>query len=137
MIQDFIFRGDDKLLNDEGITYRFLLGMQHLGVVAGVETMGLTLTLESAIPGRFVRALVSHGRVLIVTDNDPHKLIKLPVCQFSSIGRQIMRLGAFEAHEGYLRSVGHAIREQGFKVQIALWQDVTETEGQFFDAEDI
>ncbi|MGH9364548.1 MAG: DUF2806 domain-containing protein [Thermoanaerobaculia bacterium] len=136
-VADVIFRGDEALLNAEGITYGFLLGMQELGVVAGVEAMGLTLTLKSMAQDRFIRGLVSHDRVLLVTDDDPAKELKLHTCQLTLIGRQILRLGAFEPHQGYLRAVGQAIRGQGFKVQIARYQQVTETEIRYFDAEDL
>ena len=119
VISDVIFRGDEDL-KAEGVTYGFLLGMQQLGVVAGVEATALTLTMKSLKPDKFVRALVSNGRVLIVTDDQPAKELTLHVCQLTSIGRQIMRLGAFEPHEGYLRSVGQVIRARGFKIQFPL-----------------
>jgi hypothetical protein len=51
----------------------------------------------------------------------------------TSLGRQILKLGTFESDEAYLRSVGQAIRGQGFKVQIARFQPTTETEGRYFD----
>jgi len=137
VIADIIFRGDEALLNTEGITYGFLLGMQQLGIVAGVEAMGLTLTLKSLKRETFARGLVSYGRVLVVTDDDPAKQLTLHICQLTSIGRQVVRLGTFEPHEGYLRSLGGSIRAQGFKVHIARWQQLTETEGRYFDAEEI
>lgn len=138
VVGNMIFRGDEALLDSEGITYGFLFRMQELGVVAGVEAKQLTCTLKTMKleSRRFEVGLASHGRGLIVTHDDPAKEFRLHVYQLTSIGRQIMRLGAFEPHQGYLRSVGQAIRDQGFKVQIARHQQVTEAESRYFDPED-
>ena len=136
MISDVVFRGDEEL-KAEGITYGFLMRMQQLGVIAGVEAARLTITMKSVKPDNFARALISNGRALLITDDDPAKELKLHVYQLTSIGRQIMQLGAFEPHEGYLRSVGKVIRALGFKVQIARWRQLTEIEGEYFDAEDL
>lgn len=137
VIVDSIFRGAETILDTEGITFGFLLAMQQLGIVAGVEAVGLTLTLKSMEEDTFVTALVSHGRALIVTDDDPSKQITLKVYQLTAIGRQIIRLGTFEPHDGYLRAVGQAIQGQGFKVQVGRWQQMTDTQGRCFDAEDL
>ena len=111
--------------------------MQHLGIIAGVEAIGLMITFKSTTTEEFVKTLVSHDRVLIATDGDASKEIKLEVYQLTSLGQQIMRLGSFESHDAYLRSIGEAIRSQGFKVQIARFQRVTETEGRYFDAQEL
>lgn len=136
-IDEFIFRGDEALLRAEGITYGFLLTMQELGVIAGVEALGLTIRMKSLAPETFIRGLVSHDRVLVVTHEDAMKELQLHVCQLTAVGRQILRLGTFQAHEGYLRSAGSAIRSQGFRVQLAHFQPVTETEGRYVNAQDL
>lgn len=135
--EEFIFRGDQALLDGEGIAFGFLLRMQELGIVAGVEAVGLTVTMKSAESGRFTRGLVSHGRIIVATSDDAAKELKLPVYHLTSVGRQIVRLGTFDPHEGYLQTVGQAIQRQGFKVQIARYQRLTETEGRYFDAQDL
>lgn len=134
VIADVVVR-DDALLDPEGITFGYLLGLQQLGVVSGVEAISLELTLKSMITERFVRALVSHGKALIVTAEDRSKEIKLSVYQLTSIGRQLFRLGTFEPNERYLRAVGEKVRGQGFDVQLARWQTLTETQGRYFDAQ--
>ncbi len=55
----------------------------------------------------------------------------------TSLGQQILKLGSFEPHEAYLRSVGQAIRQQGFKVLFARYQQVTATEGHYFEAQEL
>jgi hypothetical protein len=138
VVADAIYRGDENLLKAEGLTYGFLLGMQQLGILSGVEALGLSLTLKSNEPGRFSQALVSHNQVIVVSHEDASKQLKIsPVCQVTGIGRQILRLGTFESHDGYLRSLGQSIKNQGFRVQLARYQQVTETEGSYSDAQDL
>ena len=133
-----IFRGNKQLLEEsEGITFSFLLNLQNLGVVSGVEAVGLTQTLRSLATEKFNQVLVSYNRGLIVTHEDASKKINLEVYTLTLLGQQILRLGSFEAHEIYLRSVGQAICLQGFKVHIARWEQVTEKTGRYFEPEEL
>ena len=137
VIDGVIFRGNKELLDFEGITFSFLLNLQHLGVIAGVEAAGLERNLASAVTGKFERGLVSYNRVLVVTHENEGKTINLKICKLTSLGQQVLKLGSFKAHDVYLRSVGQAICDQGFKVQIARYKQVTETSGHYFEAEEI
>jgi hypothetical protein len=136
VIADFVLR-DDTALKAGGITFGYLLAMQQINVIAGVEATSLQLMLNSTEEGRFFRPLVSHDRVLLVSAADATREIKLPVYQVTAIGRQVFRLGRFEANEPYLRAVGQKLRGQGFDVKLARWQDLTQTEGRYFDPQDL
>ena len=133
-----IFRGNKQLLGEsEGITFGFLLHLQNLGIVSGVESVGLASKLPSSTTEKFKHVLVSYNRVLIVTHENASKEISLKVYTLTLLGQQILKLGSFEAHEIYLRSVGQAICRQGFKVHIARWEQVTEKAGRYFEPEEI
>ena len=134
---DVIFRGDKQLLESEGITFSFLLHLQDLGVVSGVETVGITRKLGSVAKEKFKRALVSYNRALVVTHEDANKKIEFEIYKLTLLGQQILRLGSFQPQEVYLRSVGQAIFQQGFKVYIARWSQVTETEGRYFEPQEL
>jgi hypothetical protein len=135
VINDVVFRGDKVILNEEGITDSFLLSMQQLGVLAGVEAIGLTITWKSADSSSFIRPLTSNGRVLLVKHDDANKEIQLPIYQLTSIGHQILRLGRFEPHDVYLRKLGQAIKSQGFEVVLANYIQVSENQIQCFHEE--
>jgi len=119
VIADFIFAGDQALLDGQGITFHFLHRLQQLGVIAGVETVGLHTTLNSTTNGRFTKALRSHGRVLVVDGEDATKPPAVPAYATTTVGKEIISLGRFEPHEPYLRSLGLTIQKQGFTVKIA------------------
>ncbi len=136
-IENMIVRYDKDLLDREGITLAFLMEMQHLGVVSGVEGFGLTVTLDSLSQEKFVQSLKSHGKVVISTHADATKKLTLPVCLVSSLGRQVLGLGKFEAHDEYLRKVGEAIKTQGFEVKLAHYTRVSDDQIRWFNAEDL
>ena len=132
-----ISRIDEKLLQSADITFGFLLNLQDLGLVSGVDAVGIKKTLRSQEREKFERAIISYNRVLLVTHEDAGKEIDLSIYKLTSLGQQVLRLGSFEAHDVYLRSVGANICLQGFKVQIARYEHVTETTGRYFEPEEI
>ena len=137
LMNEFIFRGDEKLFESEGITFKFLLDLQNLGIIFGAAAVGIESTLSTLQPEKFERAIASHNRVLLVTHEDANKKLKLKVYGLTSLGKEIFKLGSFKAHEIYLQSVGQAICSQGFNVSIALWEQVTEAEGRCFEVQEI
>ena len=136
VISNVIFRGNNQLLESEGITVSFLLNLQNLGVVSGVGA-GLKQKFHSLATEKFEQALVSYNRVLIVTHEDASKKISLEIYTLTLLGEQILELGSFKPHEVYLRSVGQTICRQGFKVHIARWEQVTEKMGDYFEPEEL
>lgn len=122
-----IFRGDEELLGNDGIKFDFLLEMQQLGVISGVEALSLTTTFGSTEKNKFVLALTSHGKVLIAKHDDPTKKLTLsPICKISTIGQQILHLGKFEPHDKYLRKIGEIMKTQGFEVELASYVKVND-----------
>ena len=108
--------------------------MQEMGVVSGVEAVGLNTTYKSLVGEKFIKALLSNGKVLIVEHDDPLKTLQLEVYLLTSVGVQILGLGTFEPDIEYLNLVGKQIVAQGFKVQLCDWRQVSENEGQYFNA---
>lgn len=133
VVNDVVFRGDKVFLESEGISFSLLLAMQELGIVSGVDALGLEITWSSIAPDRFERALVSYGRVLMVKHNDPTKKLKLQIYQVTNLGRQILRLGNFQANEAYLRALGTSIKAQGFEVDMGICVPVSDNEISLFN----
>lgn len=137
VVSDVIFRGDKALLESEGVTFSLLLAMQELGIVSGVEALGLEITWSSTSTDRFERALVSYGRVLLVKHTDPSRKLKVKVYQVTNLGRQILRLGTFHANDTYLRALATAIKDQGFDVEIGVCVPVSPNEISLFNMQPI
>lgn len=136
VVNDVVFR-DKVFLESEGITFSLLLAMQELGIVSGVDALGLEITWSSSAQDRFERALVSYGRVLMVKHNDPTKKLKLQIYQVTNLGRQILRLGNFQANETYLRALGTSIKSQGFDVDMGVCVPVSDNEIKLFNMQSL
>ena len=135
---DFVFIGDNSLLEAEGITFDFRLGLQGLGVIDVTELKREKQCVTgTAASGKYRTAFAVHDRILIVTHSDPQHPLTLPVCRLTSLGTEVMTLGAFSANEGYVRQIGRATRDQGFATQLAKCQQISETEWKHGEPEDL
>jgi hypothetical protein len=114
-----------------------LLQLQELGVVSGVEALGLSTTYKTITPGKFLRALRSNGKVLVIEHEDPAKVLTFEVYMLTVVGAQLLGLGSFEPDIQYLRMIGKQIASQGFKVKLADWAQVSENEGRYFNEESV
>ena len=132
-----IFRGAQQLLDSEGIAFSFLLELQDLGVISGVDAVGVKFQTRSRTTEKFEVLLVAYNRVLIVTHKDASQKLDIDVYKLTSLGQQILKLGSFEAHEVYLRRVGQAICRKDFKVYIARWKQVDEKSGRVFESQEL
>lgn len=137
VIDDSIAREQGEYFDSVGLTFSKFLMMQELGVVSGVESVGLTAEYNSAVEGRFARALVSHNKTLVVEHCDPEKILKYKVYKLTAIGKEVLSLGFFEPDVEYMRLVGKEFVKSGFKVVLADWRDISEMEGEIFNAQEI
>jgi hypothetical protein len=119
VIDGLIFRGSDNFLENEGINFDFLLKMQDLGVISGVESRGLNYDLITAEPGRFIQILPSNSMCLVARSANAAKIISMPAYKLTLIGLQVLRLGEFEPHIGYLKLIGAHLKSQGVSVTLA------------------
>lgn len=136
-VEGRIVRSQKQYLEEQGISFGMLLQLQELGVVSGVEAVGLTTTYKTLTPERFVSALRSNGKVLVVEHEDPSKVMQLEVYMLTGVGAQLLGLGNFEPDIQYLRLIGKQLASQGFKVRLADWLQVSEKEGRYFNEETV
>lgn len=129
-----IARGQEAYLEAQGINFGLLLQMQEMGVVSGVEAVGLNTSYKTITQGKYLRALLSNGKVLLVEHDDPTKTLQLEVYLLTSVGVQILGLGTFEPDLEYLSLVGKQMVAQGFEVKLGDWCQLSETEGEYFNA---
>lgn len=133
-VEGGIIRSQMKYLDEHGVTFSQLLRMQELGVVSGVDAVGLNQTYPTQVAGKFVRALRSHSKAVIVEHDDASRKLVLEVYLLTTVGAQVLGLGTFTPDIEYLKEVGKAIVAQGYTVHLADWRQLSENEGQYFNA---
>ena len=137
VIDGRIARAQKAYIQSKGLDFSLLLTMQELGVLSGVDAIGLNITYKTVVEEKFVRALISHGKALIVEHEDPAKTLNFEIYILTAVGRQVLGLGSFEPDMEYMRLVGKDILKQGFSVKLADWRELSETQGEYFDPQDI
>lgn len=125
VIGDNIARSQLPLLEAAGITFGVLLELQDLGVVSGVESIGLNYEYPTNDASSYIKALKSNGRALIIRHPDPKKKFTLQVYVVTVLGRQLARLARSPANEAYLRAIGGEFKSAGATVSIADYVEVT------------
>lgn len=124
VISGVLYRGNDAMLEAEGVSFSDLLAMQELGVLAGVDGFGLEISWKSDNTTSFQKALTCHGTLILATAPDVNKLIKLKVCKVTAIGAQVLSLGSFSPNAKMIESVAAAIKGLGFDVQVGNYSQV-------------
>lgn len=124
VISNLLYRGDDAMLKTEGVSFSDLLALQELGVLAGVDGLGLEITWNSDATTSFQKALTCHGALILATAPDVSKVIKLKVCAVTAIGKQILSLGRFSPNAKMVETVATAIKALGFDVQVGGYIDL-------------
>ncbi|WP_305837878.1 DUF2806 domain-containing protein [Photobacterium leiognathi] len=127
----------EKMMNEKGLHFTNLLYLQEIGIISGVDSMGLTATYNSSDPSSFVRAFTSKSCGLVARHSDPQKKIEFNVLHTSQLGREIFNLADFNTDREYLKSIAQEVANIGFDVQIGGWLQLNKTKGKLLNPEAI
>jgi hypothetical protein len=119
IISGSIWRTDD--LEQKGLPYGYMLRMQELGILNGIEAANLTQTISSVNSSHFIAHLIGTDRLLVVQHDDPKKTITLSCYRLTTVGAEIMKLCSATSDKDYLRSLGITLAKDGFKVLMATY----------------
>jgi len=106
VIDGAIYRHAQEILDAAGITSTFLMKMQQLGIIAGVEASGIQGIFITNASDEFETALISNSKALIVSTSNPKPTVLMPAYLMTDIGIQLLNLGNFEPNIEYLKEVG-------------------------------
>lgn len=137
VIKDFIFKNPNN--GKSNLSFGALLYLQELGVIQGVESIGLNQTFNSLYPDRFELA-TSFGRMLfIIKSPESNKVLSLPAYAITSLGKEVFSLiNDVKTDETYLIELAKYIVSQGFEVKVSSnWVNLPNGSVNFFDAKDV
>lgn len=118
-----------------GINTSDLMSLDDLGLISFSFIESTIATLRIPLKGQ---VLISHDRLLVVSPRGGGEgELTMQVYRLTPVGRQVLRLGTFPAHEGYLRRVGEGIKEAGFKVELARVRSTEPGRVRYFDVEEL
>lgn len=132
-----IVRDYREILEQNGVSMSLLTELQELGIVSGVGSIGMTITVSSSISEKFDTNLIAHNKVLLVSHDDPSRELKLNVYGVTNLGREVLELASFGVNEEYLELVAQGIIKKGFKVKLADWEDLSSNSGRYFNEREL
>lgn len=110
---------DPDCLASAGLGLGDLLNLEELGVLSGVDGLGLTMNVPLS-PRHSFAFLLHKGQALTVSTSDDKK-IDLQVLTLSRIGADLVRLGSFATPQEYIAIIGATLRTKGFHVRQATY----------------
>lgn len=124
-IENFIWRSDQFL---DFIGFDGLLELQELGIISGVESIGLFYTTTGLESGStsWIRVLECHSKCVVIRNKDAAATLKFNIYPITKLGLQIIALGNFQEDEDYLVEFGRNLMQSGFEVSIANLVESTE-----------
>ncbi|MDT0501763.1 MULTISPECIES: DUF2806 domain-containing protein [unclassified Halomonas] len=137
VIGERIYRKKEEFLEKEGLNFSHLLFLQDVGVLSGVEAVGLNTTYKSRDANKFFLPLVASNRIMLLEHEDQEKTVIAEVYLLTQVGIEVLKLASFHVNEEYLESVAQDYAKKGFKVKVADWVQQTASGGQFFNAKEI
>lgn len=137
VIADFIYSATKEHLERSGLTFANLLVLQELGLLTGVEGLGLSKQFSSP-PGQKMRMLIrSHGVGLGLEGQEGTTSIEIPAYVVTGLGQQLARLGNFQPDLPYLEAVGMFIKSKGFIVRLGTPIDLPNGTSQLIQAREL
>lgn len=127
-----IYRNKEKFLEKEGLIFSHLLFLQDIGVLSGVEAVGLNTTYKSIDADKFFLPLVASNKIMLLEHEDQAKNVKAEVYLLTQVGIEVLKLASFQVDEEYFEAVAKDYAKQGYKVKIADWVQKTADGGQYF-----
>lgn len=96
------------------------VALQELGILAGVESFGMSMSLQSESKTEFV-ALLRLGRWGFgIRGSDPSAVVRLDGYKVTNVGQEILLLVDVEPDRAYLEGVAASIKAHGLTVELGI-----------------
>jgi Protein of unknown function (DUF2806) len=120
---------DQPFLDRKQILFSHLLELQEMGIVSGVEAIGLAWSLGSAVQDKFTNVITAYGKGLLLARDSKEPALELKIYRITKLGREILGLGDYKVDEDYIKHVATEIKKQGFRVQYGDWIQTDKNSG--------
>jgi hypothetical protein len=132
----FIYR-DQPYLDSKQILFSHLLELQEIGILSGVEAIGLECSMNSTVQDKFTHVIVAYSKGLLLERDGREPALQLTIYRLTKLGREILRLGSYLPDEDYLKHIGAEIKKKGFRVRYGDWIQIDENTGNLANANEL
>ncbi len=122
------------ILDKVGIDFNFLLKVDELGIISGVESRGGMVRSDvkrSGNQSKYSSIIINNNLILIIETEEAGKELALTADRISKVGVEVLSLGDFSANEEYMREIGEQIKSKGFDVKIADYVETPAGDGTY------
>lgn len=115
------------------VIFKDFLLVQNLGLIAGVESLGLQMQYSSRVSDRYVNYLFAGTKVVIIEDPDAAKMINIPAYSVTPLGLEVFRLSGVGVDAEYVEELAKLVVKQAATVKIADFVSTGKNEGNYFN----
>lgn len=133
VIDQRIYREKEEYLEAEGLNFSQLLFLQDIGVLSGVEALGLNTTYRTQDENKYFKHLLAGNKVILLEHEDKSKTVEAGIYLLTRVGIEVLKLASFGVNQGYLDSVARDYVKKGFSVKTADFVQLTAESGRFFN----
>ena len=133
ILGNFIYRNDNYLQSLD-IGYGYLLKLQEIGVLSGVESISMQNKLISSKKDCFFHTLLGVDKMLLIEHESTNKEATIRCCNLTAIGMELTTMCKSSSNKEYMLEAGKCLVEQGFKVTLANYKRIPNTSSlEYFD----
>lgn len=116
-IDDCVFIPEDKdFFSTRQLNFDRMLDLQELGVIAGVEAIGMERMMTGTPGAPFRQDLVLNNHVIKVTSPTHGHIVKFGIYAFTRVGNQAASLAKVADDVDYMRALREKLKSQGCDV---------------------
>ncbi|ASE52430.1 DUF2806 domain-containing protein [Stenotrophomonas maltophilia] len=119
MDSSFVYRSPDSE-DPRWLSYPEAVGLQELGVIAGVEATTMNYRLGSTSKTKYHQGLRIGGYGISIVGEDPSRVVDLRCFKVTEIGKEILQLVTADSDPEYVEQVAVAIKKEGYTVHMGL-----------------
>ncbi|CAH7162991.1 conserved hypothetical protein [Vibrio chagasii] len=123
-------------LKEKGLEFSYLLEMENLGLISGVNSGGIQRTLPSLENGRYRTNLTYGGKILLL-ESDTLNETTYQIYKLTKLGIEILKLGTFPLDYDYFECIGQNVKQNQLKVLIADISSINQNTVSYTNAQEL
>lgn len=119
---DFIFKAEERVFEAAGLPFADRLELQDLGLISGVDGLGLTWGSATPEPGALtILAFTGPVSVLVVkAQSETPTPMQFPIYKPTRLGQEVLSLQPASVNQDYLKGIAAHVRSSGHTVWTAV-----------------
>lgn len=115
----YLWKAQKKVWEAEGLSFADLLHLQSIGIIAGADSVSLSVNLASLKEEEYIHIIVDNNKAIIISKENRDSTLTLDAIPLTKIGNEVFSLGKFTANENYVHKCAQSFAKMDYKVRVA------------------